>query len=88
MMRDTASERSLANDLHQHPLPPPAVKFAVKDLLPWAEIEPAIGDGDDYLATHDLPLEVGVGIVLARAVVEVLAGGGMGGQRFQPLFVI
>ena len=72
MMRDTASERSLANDLHQHPLPPPAVKFAVKDLLPWAEIEPAIGDGDDYLATHDLPLQVGVGIIFPGPVVLIL----------------
>jgi hypothetical protein len=35
------------NDLDQHPLPVAAVEFAVRDPLPGAKVETAIGDGDD-----------------------------------------
>jgi hypothetical protein len=31
--------------------------------LPGAKVEPAIGDGGHDLAPHDLPLEVGTGVV-------------------------
>ena len=50
-----------------------AVELAVEDLLPGAEVELAVGDRHDHLAAHDLPLQVGVGVVLAGAVVVVLA---------------
>jgi hypothetical protein len=59
----------LPNHLHQHALRPSSVELAVKDLLPGAEVELAGGDGDDDFAAHDLPLEVGVGVVFAGAVV-------------------
>src|SRR5437867_10822568 len=38
----------LPDNLHQHPLWPPAVEFAVEDLLQRAEVELAFGDGDDH----------------------------------------
>src|SRR5688500_17207002 len=80
--------RSLSNDLHQHPLPPSPVEFGVEDLLPRAEIQLAVRDRDDDLPAHDLALEVGVGVVLARAVVAVLARRLVRGELFEPLVVI
>jgi hypothetical protein len=58
---------SLSNHLHQHALRPSPVEFSLKDLLPGAEVEFAGGDGDDDFAAHDLPFEVGVGVVFAGA---------------------
>ena len=75
---------SLPNNLHQHPLPPPPLKLAVEDLLPRAEIQLALGDGDDHLAAHDLAFHVGVGVVLPGAVVVALRGRGVGGELLQP----
>ena len=68
--------------LNQHPLPPPAVKLAVKDPLPCAEdfgefgeaVEPAVGHRHHRLAAHDLPLEVGVGVILTRPIVQPASG--------------
>src|SRR5207244_270545 len=57
-------EASLSNNLHQHPFRPPAVEFAVENLLPRAEVEFAFGDRHDHFAAHDLPFVVGVGVVL------------------------
>ena len=42
----------LPDDLDQHPLPTPAVKFAVEDPLPGAKVESAIGHRDHNLAAH------------------------------------
>ena len=61
----------LADNFHQHPLAPVAVELAVEDLLPGTEIELAVGDGDDDLPAHHLPLDVRVGVVLAGVVVMV-----------------
>ena len=36
---------------------PVAVKFAVENLFPGAEIEFAFGDGDDHFSPHDLGLK-------------------------------
>ena len=58
----------LADDLDQDALAAASVEFAVEDLLPGAEVEAAVRDGDDDLAAHDLALEVGVGVVLAGVV--------------------
>jgi hypothetical protein len=63
----------LTDNLDQHPLPTPAVELAVEYLLPRAKVEPPIRDCHDDLAAHDLPLEVGISIVLASAIVTVLA---------------
>src|SRR5262245_15923775 len=62
----------LANHFDEHSLGAIAIEFAVEDLLPAAKIELALRDRDDDLAAHDLPLEVGIGIVFARAVVVIV----------------
>jgi hypothetical protein len=42
-------------------------------------------DGDDHLSAHDLPFQVGVGIVFARAVVVVVVRIGIErGKLFEP----
>ncbi len=81
-------EALFPNNLNQHPLPPLPIILPVKDLLPRAEVELAVRDGDDDLAAHELALEVGVGIVLAGLVVVVLRDGRMWRERFKPPFEI
>src|SRR5262245_12379812 len=77
------------DDLDQHPLGAAAVELAVEDLLPGAEVEPAAGDGDDDLAAHHLALVVGVGVVLAGAVVAVaLRAGVERRQLLEPALVV
>jgi len=49
----------------------PPVKLAVEYLLPRAKVQAAVGDRYDDFAAHDLPLEVGVVVVLGGAVVAV-----------------
>jgi len=82
MMRDAARERSLPDDLDQHPLPPPAVKFPVKDLLPGPKSRRPLVTA----TTTSRPMTCrfrwasalfldSLGTGLARAVVEVLAVG-------------
>jgi hypothetical protein len=66
-----------------------AVELPVKDLLPPPKVELPFGDGHDDLAAHDLPLQVGVGVVLAGAVVLVaLRRRVERGQLLQPLLVV
>ena len=60
------------NNLNQYSLSSHAVELAVKDLLPGAEVQFAVCDGNHNFATHDLPLHVRIGIILARAVMLVL----------------
>ena len=79
-----SSASLLPDDLHQHALPPPAVELAVEDLLPRAEVQPAVGDRHDHLAAHDLALHVRVGVVLAGAVVPVAADRLVRRQLLQP----
>src|SRR5262245_37901862 len=74
---------SLPGDLDQHPPGAVAVEFPVENLLPRAEVELPPGDGDDDLPPHDLALQVGVGVVLPRAVVMVVVG--IRVERGQPL---
>ena len=62
----------ITNDFHEGPFPPPAVKFSVENLLPGAEIEPAICNRNDYFPAHDLPLQVGVPVILTGTIVAVL----------------
>jgi hypothetical protein len=42
----------LINELDQSPLSPPAVKFAVEDPLPRAEVESAVGHRDHHCASR------------------------------------
>ena len=44
--------------LDQHPLAPPPVKLPVKDPLPGAKIEAAVGHRDHHFAAHALPLQL------------------------------
>jgi hypothetical protein len=68
---------------------PAAVELAVEDLFPGAEVELAVGDGHDDLPAHHLPLHVGVGVVLAGAVVGVALGRSVeGSELLQPLLVV
>ena len=78
----------LPNDLDQHPLPPPTVKLAVKDPFPRAKVQPAVGHRDHNLAPHDLPLHMGVCIVLAGAIVPILVDRRVRRQLFEPHLVI
>src|SRR5436190_23774820 len=63
----------LAEDLDNQPLRAAAVELGVEDLLPRAEVEPALGDRDDRLVMDEQVLQVGVAVVLAAAVVAVVA---------------
>src|SRR3954454_19588025 len=77
------------DDLDHHPLGAPAVEFAVEDLFPGSEVEAAVGDRHHHLAAHDLPLVVGVRVVLAGAVVLIALRAGIeGGQLLQPALVV
>ena len=78
----------LADHFDQYPFAPQPVELAVEDLLPRAEIEFAVGDRDDDLPAHDLPLQVRVRVILARPVVVVLGRGRMRRELLQPDFVI
>ena len=75
---------SLPDDLDQDALAAAAIEFAVEYLLPRPEVQPPVGDGHHHLAAHDLPLQVGIGVVLAGLVV-LPAAAGVGRQLFQPL---
>ena len=78
-----------ADDFDQDTLGPSSIEFAVEDLFPGSEVEPALRDGDDDFAAHDLPFHVGVGVILAGAVVCVALGRGVKwGEFFEPLLVV
>ena len=79
---------SFPDDLHQSPFTAPAVELPVEDLLPGAEIEPSPRHGHDDLSPHDLTLQVGIAVVLARPVVPVAGDRLVGGQFIQPFLVI
>src|SRR5882762_8259775 len=83
------SAGSLPDDLDQHPLRAPSVELAVEDLLPGSEIQLPAGDRDHDLAPHDLALVVGVGVVLAGAIVPVAFGARIvRGQLLEPALVV
>jgi hypothetical protein len=73
-----------AYDLDKHALGSAPIEFAVENLLPRPKIEFSLCNGDDDLATHDLALEVGVGVILAGAVVMAGGDGLVGREFFEP----
>jgi hypothetical protein len=66
-----ATPKLIANYLYQHPLPPLAIEFTIKDLFPWPEIKLAGGNGNHHLAPHDGSLKVCVAIILTGIVVLI-----------------
>ena len=83
----------LPNDLHQYPLPTSTIELVIEDVLPRAEVQLAVGDGNDDFAAHHLTFVVGVSIVFPSAVVQVttrcrIAARIKRGQLFQPTLVI
>jgi hypothetical protein len=80
--------RSLADNLDQHPLSTSPIKLTVKDLLPRAKIQAAIGDCHHNLTSHDLTFHVRIGVVFPGAIVTVLADRLVRGQLLQPVVVI
>src|SRR5436309_3010962 len=57
--------------LHDDALLPLTIELGIEDLLPRAEIELAVGDGQNHLMTHDRALQMRVGIVLAGLMMTV-----------------
>src|ERR1700730_10008448 len=44
---------SFTNDLYQDTFAAFSIKFAVKNFLPWPEIQLSISDGNDDFSSHD-----------------------------------
>lgn len=87
-MVDSRLQWLVSNYLDQHALAPSAIEFAVENLFPRSEIQFALADCDDDFPAHDLPLQMGVGVVFAGPVVSIAGGRRMRSQFFQPKFVI
>ena len=70
-----------AHYLNDHAFRALSIEFGVKDLLPWAEVQLALGDRQDDLAVDDDVLQVGVAVGLAGLVVAVVAV--LGGEALE-----
>src|SRR5689334_2637361 len=68
----TLACRSLSHYLDDDALAALPVEFRIKDLLPRAKVELARGDRQHYLMTHDRPLQMRVGVVLACLMMAVI----------------
>lgn len=66
------------------PLP---IQLIVEDSLPGAEVQLAFGNGYNYLASHDRPLQVCISIVL-KPIVLILAVGFLWCKLLKPDFII
>ena len=77
-----------ADDLYEHALFASAIELAVKDLFPGAKIKRSLGDGADYLTSHDLAFQVGVAIILAGTIMSVVVDWFMGGKLLKPILVV
>jgi hypothetical protein len=77
------STHLFSDDLDQDSLSSSSVKLSVKNLLPGAEVEFSAGDRYHDLSSHDLPLEVGVGIIFTH-IMPVLRNRVMGSELLQP----
>ena len=78
---------SLPYDFHENPFFSSSIKFTVKNLLPCAKIQIPFCYGNNHFPTHDLPLHMGIRIVLTH-IVLVLRNRFMGGQFLQPEFIV
>src|SRR5580700_3475612 len=64
--------RSLADNLHQHPLLPPSIEFPIENLLPRTEVELSLGNRHHHLAPHHLAFQMRVRVVLPSPIMQVL----------------
>src|SRR6266850_1897538 len=62
----------IANDFHKHALASFPIEFTIKNLFPRPQIQLALRDRDHHFASHDLALEMRIGVVFAGAIVAVL----------------
>ncbi len=67
----------LTDDLDQHSLTAVPVEFVIENMLPRPQVEFAVGDCNNHLPAHDLPLVVGIRIVFSRAILQVATLGRM-----------
>jgi len=79
---------SLADDLDEHALSSAPVELAVKDLFPRPEVQLALRDRHNHFPAQDLPLQMRVGIVLARAIVMIRGDRLVRRQFLEPHLVI
>ena len=77
-----------SNDFYQGAFTAAAVKFAVENLFPRAEIEFPFCDSDNDFPPHDLAFQMGVSIVFAGEIMSVMGGGRVRCELFQPGLVI
>src|SRR3954471_24865420 len=77
-----------ADYFDEHALAAAAIEFAVENLFPRPEVQFGFGDGHYDLPSHDLPLQVGVGVVLSGAIVFVLGSGRVGREPFEPGVIV
>src|SRR5436190_3414100 len=73
--RSSAISHLLAHDLDDDALLPAAVELGVEDLLPWTEIQPAVGDRQGHLMAHDGALQVRVGVVFSGLMMAIIEAG-------------
>lgn len=77
------------DDLNKHAFFAAAVKLAVKNLLPRAEIQLALGYCNHYLPAHNLTFKMRVGIIFAGAIMKVAFGTGVKwGKNLQPALIV
>ena len=78
----------LPDNLHQHSLLPASIKLPIKNLLPRAKIEFGFRYCHDDLASHQLPFDVCVAVVLTCEIVPVVAQRFVRSQPFEKCLVI
>ena len=61
-----------SDDLHESAFPAATIKFAVKNLLPRAEVQFAFRDCYHNPTAHHLTLQMRIGVVLACPIMVVL----------------
>ena len=77
-----------ADDLDEHSLLPLPVEFAVEDLFPRSEVQLAVRDCHDHLASHDLTLDVRVRVILTGVVVAILVNWFMRYKPFEKIIEV
>jgi|SRR5215831_17873031 len=77
-----------SDDLDEYPLLPASIELTIENLFPWSEIQFAVGYRHQDLASHDLPFDVSVGIVLAGIVMPILIGRFVRHETFEKIVVV